>query len=618
MKALTGIMSGRRPIGILPTGRFRAREMAAKRTEAARCELRQTEAVTSMLGAVLREVGAALDGVDVAFCAFDDQDRALAWNEQFLEFFPEHAGHVTVGEPYGENLRRFYTARLSADELPLVDRYIQEGVERHRTQRRPYEFDHRGNRLRVSSVELGALGRVRVWRKVREVDGNELGVPSPLRTEFDPNASLVLERIADGVLVVDTADQCVWANRSFLMLYGFTSAQDALGLRFEEIYKGAWSGQESSRLFQLCLDTLKENQRFSGAPYELVLPGDRWVRVVEQRGDTLDGRGYFVHVDITALKRQQRALREAQDAARENEASYRLLAEFSSDVTVALSDGVVVYVSPAVRELFGWEPEQVVGKTLESFCHPDDVSGVAAAVKKLVDAPATDYRARAVRADGSYVWVEARARMTKPRSPGETPMLVINVRDIAARKATEDELAGALARLESMAATDGLTGVANRRRFDEALTSEFRRARRDGSPLALLLVDLDLFKTVNDTYGHQVGDDVLRTVAGALAKLTRRAGDLVARYGGEEFVFLLPNTSADCALKVAERVQNCVRVLDPTAMGMQSKTRLTVSIGVSNSQAMPGDGTEHDLVRLADDALFVAKRDGRNRAVAAW
>ena len=571
-----------------------------------------------MLSAVLQGVASALDGVDVAFCAFDRLDRTVVWNQKFLEFFPEHAGHVKTGEPYADNLRRFYMARSTPDELPFIDRYIREGIERHRSQRRPYEFDHRGNRLRVSSFEVGTLGRVRVWRKVREVDSSETLAATSLRAKLDPDASVVLERIADGVLVVDSGDRAVWANGSFLSLYAVSSAQEARGLRFEDIYRQAWRGQESSPLFQRCLEALADNQCFSGAPYEVVLPGDRWVRVVEQRADHVDGRGYFVHVDITALKRQQTALREAQDAVHESEARYRLLAEFSSDVTIALANGVVTYVSPAVHQLFGWKPEQVVGKTLESFCHPDDVAGVADAVRKLVYAPETDYRARALRADGSHIWVEARARMTKPRRPGETPLLVINVRNITARKATEDELAAALARLESIAATDGLTGVANRRRFDEALATEFRRAQRDARPLSLLLIDLDQFKSVNDTFGHQVGDDVLRTVAGALAGLAQRAGDVVARYGGEEFVLLLPNTPPACALKVAQRAQDGVRALDAGILGMPGRPSITVSVGVSCSQFLPAGGSEHELVRMADEALFAAKRDGRDRAVAAW
>jgi len=93
---------------------------------------------------LIRALGDTLDGLDVALCAFDDSDRTLAWNSTFFKFFPEHAGHVYVGEPYEANLRRFYTQRLDAQELPNIERYITAGVERHRAQTRPYSFEHRG------------------------------------------------------------------------------------------------------------------------------------------------------------------------------------------------------------------------------------------------------------------------------------------------------------------------------------------------------------------------------------------------------------------------------------------------------------------------------------------
>ena len=93
---------------------------------------------------LIRALGDTLDGLDVALCAFDDSDRTLAWNSAFFKFFPEHAGHLYVGEPYEANLRRFYTQRLDAQELPNIERYITAGVERHRAQTRPYSFEHRG------------------------------------------------------------------------------------------------------------------------------------------------------------------------------------------------------------------------------------------------------------------------------------------------------------------------------------------------------------------------------------------------------------------------------------------------------------------------------------------
>jgi diguanylate cyclase (GGDEF)-like protein/PAS domain S-box-containing protein len=561
-------------------------------------------------------MGCALDDIDVALCAFDEHDRVLAWNDTFLEFFPEHAGHVEVGEPYADNLRRFYTVRLSADELPHLHRYVREGLERHRTQRRPYEFDHRGYRLRVSAIELDDRGRIRVWRKVKDKVSPAQGHGLVQPQMFEVTTSLLLERIADGILVVDTGDLALWANRAFLRLYDLPAVDALAGLRFDDIYRRCWSGQVVTTEFRASIDTLKENQRFSGAPFEIALPAARWVRVIEQRGEGADGRGYFVHVDITTLKRQQQALHMAQQQARDSEARYRLLAEFSSDVTVALAAGVITYVSPAVFELLGWRPDQMVGKTLESLCHPQDVTYVADLLHKLKGTPKRDYRARALRADGSHVWVEARARLARPYED-EGPLLVVNLRNVAARKATEDKLAQALASLKDLAVTDALTGVANRRRFDEALTSEWRRAHRECSPLALMLVDLDRFKTLNDTYGHQAGDLVLRTVAETLATFAQRAGEVIARYGGEEFALLLPNTKPERALAVADDARQAVSAIDSRSLGLCAAVPVTISVGIANSLPFAAETSEQELLRLADEALFTAKREGRNRVVVA-
>jgi diguanylate cyclase len=108
-----------------------------------------------------RTVADTLDGLGVAVCLFDDEDRTLHWNRGFLIFFPEHEGHIRVGEPYRDNLRRFYERRLQGDERAQLERFIDEGLARHRAQQQPYEFEHRGRRLRVSSLPVPGLGRVR-------------------------------------------------------------------------------------------------------------------------------------------------------------------------------------------------------------------------------------------------------------------------------------------------------------------------------------------------------------------------------------------------------------------------------------------------------------------------
>ncbi|MDQ3169554.1 MAG: GGDEF domain-containing protein [Acidobacteriota bacterium] len=160
-------------------------------------------------------------------------------------------------------------------------------------------------------------------------------------------------------------------------------------------------------------------------------------------------------------------------------------------------------------------------------------------------------------------------------------------------------------RLEDLSFLDGLTEVANRRQFEQILDLEWRRAVRSGSPLSLILADIDHFKAFNDGYGHQAGDRCLRDVATLLDSIVQRAGDQVARYGGEEFAAMLPETDAEGAEKIAERMRRAVESLE-TGGG-----RVTVSIGVATTVAGETRSAE-SLVGAADAALYDAKHAGRN------
>ena len=157
-----------------------------------------------------------------------------------------------------------------------------------------------------------------------------------------------------------------------------------------------------------------------------------------------------------------------------------------------------------------------------------------------------------------------------------------------------------------LATSDGLTGVANRRTFDETLAREVARASRSGEPLSLVLVDIDHFKTINDTHGHQTGDDVLRHVGRVLADGARLA-DLPARYGGEEFALILPGAAQQSALTVAERVR--------AAIASWPHATITASAGVATMSG--GRGSAEQLLAAADEALYAAKRKGRDRAIPA-
>lgn len=173
------------------------------------------------------------------------------------------------------------------------------------------------------------------------------------------------------------------------------------------------------------------------------------------------------------------------------------------------------------------------------------------------------------------------------------------------------ELQVANRQLEVLSATDGLTGLANRRHFDTIWQQEWQRATRQGLPLAVIMLDVDHFKAFNDEYGHPAGDECLRQVAQVLAATARRAGELAARYGGEEFVVVLPNTSPQVARQTAELIRQGVQALAIAHAKSATSTVVTVSLGFSARVPALDDGL-YSLLQEADDALYQAKRQGRN------
>lgn len=165
--------------------------------------------------------------------------------------------------------------------------------------------------------------------------------------------------------------------------------------------------------------------------------------------------------------------------------------------------------------------------------------------------------------------------------------------------------------LMRLSARDGLTGIPNRRLFDEYIAREWRRARRGSTSMALLMCDVDHFKRYNDTYGHQAGDDCLRQVANAIQRCMERAADVVARYGGEEFAVVLPETQIGGALFMAEKIRHAIHALH-IPHSASPFGHITLSIGIA--AMAPGDSDEFEqLIEAADQALYHAKDDGRDR-----
>ena len=414
-------------------------------------------------------MGSLLDSIDIALCLFDADDRTLVWNDCFLRFFPEHAGHVHRGEPYRENLRRFYDGRLDGEERRHLDRYVEEGIARHRTQSRPFVFLHLGRRLRVASLPTPEGLRLRLWQHLHE----EAQQARP--GSWDAFPIDLLDHIADGAMVLDQNDRIIATNDEFRILYDIPEGHSVIGATLQDVVRDAWARVDQPERWSDGF--VQDNLHFAGAPFEVELPGGRWRRVIARR--MASGIGYFTHSDITELKRQKA------------------------------------------------------------------------------------------------------------------------------------ELKRALAELSAIAATDVLTGLANRRGFEKGIHATWHACGVAGTPVAVIIIDLDHFKTINDRFGHAAGDECLRRIAGAVRGSVTRTDDLAARHGGEEFAILLPNATAEEALAIGQGIRRSVR-MEPWTQVHPDLGRLTVSMGICAVKS----ACEVDIalaMRHADEALYRAKKRGRDR-----
>lgn len=292
----------------------------------------------------------------------------------------------------------------------------------------------------------------------------------------------------------------------------------------------------------------------------------------------------------------------------------QLLAENSSDVIFRFgTDGRARYISPSVKRLFGYTPSDIyaMGSSITSngFLHPVDQPMVSAAVRRHFEGELDEVKLefRIIERSGKTLWVQTNCS-TVTDTQGRVTDIVFTMRDISEIKALQEQL-------QAQARTDGLTSLANRRAFDEALDREWRRAQGDRSELSLLLIDADYFKVFNDANGHQVGDDCLRTLAATIGGIFQRAGDLAARYGGEEFAVILPQTSQAEAVEMGERLCRAVEAMRLPHPASPVSSYVTVSVGSATAMATIGGTIDMPagLLSAADIALYQAKAAGRNR-----
>ena len=404
-----------------------------------------------------------------------------------------------------------------------------------------------------------------------------------------PDAVMILSAVrgADGT-VLDL--QYMYVNEAAARLYGM-AREAVLGRGFCELFPSV----RELGTFDVYLQVVTSGApvSFEASPFlKSGTQGSFW-RTAVRFGD-----GVLILVrDITEQ-------RQAEVALARTSRQYQLLAENASDVVMLLSPGWTFdWVSGSVAEVLGWQAADLIGCTVAEFIHPDDVGRVWQVV---VDAPggAASVEFRFRRHDSTYRWVACRVRAKVDPDGSSLAGVVGAMVDITDRKAAE-------AKLSFAAGHDPLTGLANRTTLLEETTRALAAGQWSGRTTALLMIDLDHFKNINDSLGHGVGDELLRTVACRISGSVRSA-DLVARLGGDEFVVLLRGLDDPSdAVRLAERL--VVESREPITV---NGTELYASATVGISESVPGVGPVRgavDLIREADTAMYAAKAAGRNR-----
>ncbi|GJF09611.1 hypothetical protein NGTWS0302_24210 [Mycolicibacterium cyprinidarum] len=283
----------------------------------------------------------------------------------------------------------------------------------------------------------------------------------------------------------------------------------------------------------------------------------------------------------------------------EAETRYRILADNAVDVVMQVRGATVVWVSPSVEATFGDPPDQWVGSDFLARVHPDDVDTFVAALQEIAsDEAVVTPRFRVRNSEGNYHWVDGHG---KPYidAQGNTDGAIGSMRIV-------DDKVEAEQQLQRLARFDTLTGLVNRTEALARLEAAITCTRTPGTELGVLFCDIDRFKTINDTYGHTVGDTVLWTVADRISQCVRH-GDTVGRTGGDEMLVLLPDLhSLEEATQIAEKIQACTAA--PIHHG-SSTFHATLSIGVT--LAIPGESVT-DATARADAAMYQAKHAGGN------
>ena len=277
--------------------------------------------------------------------------------------------------------------------------------------------------------------------------------------------------------------------------------------------------------------------------------------------------------------------------------------------------------NPHCYTMLGYAPGEFpeTMETWQTLIHPEEVGLLENALNELINLRQNTFsiEIRMLSQSGQWLWLQAKGRIVAYNEKGQVQKIIGTLIDISKYKHIEITLQKANEELQKLVTEDYLTQIANRRRFEERLGQEWRRAQRDRRSIAVIICDIDYFKNYNDTYGHLQGDQTLSIVAQTIHGTLSRPMDLAARYGGEEFGIILPNTSMLGAQRVAEKIQKALKECNIVHQRSPLSNHVTLSFGIA-AMVPDTDLSTKNLVEAADKALYRAKNQGRNRMISAF
>lgn len=407
----------------------------------------------------------------------------------------------------------------------------------------------------------------------------------------------LLDRNPVAMTVADKNGKFVYFNNKFIKTFGYT-IQDIPTVDdwWPRAYPDAQYRQMVVQSWKAAAMKAIRNKKETEPQEWKVTCKDGTVRDIEFRMASMQDVNIVIFNDLTGRKK-----------AEETIAYLAAIVEFSDDAIIGVTlDGIIMSWNLGAKKLYGYTKAEAISRPV-SILIPPERSEEGPALRAHISSGQVVDHYETVRRKKDGTLIDVALTISPVKHSGRITGASVIARDITERKKAEHLL-------QRLSTIDELTGLANRRAFDDFLDEQLRHAQRAGHILSLMMIDVDFFKKYNDTYGHLKGDACLKLVGEVLESVARRPGDKVARFGGEEFVVVLSMTDKQHAVSIAEKIRMDIEALKILHAKSKVSSFVTISIGVVSlipHQKM----SPSDIIKYADEALYKAKNQGRNRVV---